>query len=107
MVSDVDEPNYRIVRIKLDQAQKEKWTEIITEGKTLLGSVNTGGGYLFANYLKKATDRWYQMGFDGKGKKEIQRPGLGNAGGAGRVWRLRRGRGSKGPGHQREEGEGR
>ncbi|TXF91242.1 S9 family peptidase [Neolewinella aurantiaca] len=83
VMTDVDAPNYRLVKINLDKPGKEDWTEIIPEGDNLLAGVNTGGGYLFANYLEKATDRWYQMGFDGKDKKEIQLPGLGNAGGFG------------------------
>jgi prolyl oligopeptidase len=83
IMTDVDAPNYRLVKINLDKPGKDNWTEVIPEGKNLLAGVNTGGGYLFANYLEKATDRWYQMGFDGKDKKEIQLPGLGNAGGFG------------------------
>lgn len=83
IMTDVDAPNYRLVKINLDKPGKDNWTEVIPEGKNLLAGVNTGGGYLFANYLEKATARWYQMGFDGKNKKEIQLPGLGNAGGFG------------------------
>lgn len=83
VITDIDAPNYRLVQINLDQPEKENWTEIIPEGDNLLAGVNTGGGYLFANYLEKATDRWYQMAYDGTGKKEIQLPGLGNAGGFG------------------------
>lgn len=83
IITDVDAPNYRLVKINLDKPAKENWTEIIPESENLLAGVNTGGGYLFANYLEKATDRWYQMDFDGTGKKEIQLPGLGNAGGFG------------------------
>ena len=34
---------------------------------------------LFANYLEKATDRIYQMNYDGTDKKEIILPGVGSA----------------------------
>ncbi|MFT5998755.1 MAG: prolyl oligopeptidase [Neolewinella sp.] len=83
IITDVDAPNYRLVKINLDKPGKENWTEIIPEGDNLLASVNTGGGYLFVNYLEKATDRWYKMNYDGTGKEEIELPGLGNAGGFG------------------------
>ena len=81
IMTDVDAPNYRLVKINLDRPGQEHWTEIIPEGDNLLAGVNTGGGYLFANYLEKATARWYQLEYDGTGRQEIQLPGLGNAGG--------------------------
>lgn len=83
IITDVDAPNYRLVKINLDKPEKESWNEVIPEGSNLLAGVNTGGGFLFANYLEKATDRWYQMAYDGTGKTEINLPGLGNAGGFG------------------------
>jgi prolyl oligopeptidase len=81
VMTDVDAPNYRLVKINLDKPDKENWEEIIPQGENLLNRVNTGGGYLFANYLQKATDRYYQMNYDGRNKKEIKLPGLGSAGG--------------------------
>ncbi|WP_020570270.1 prolyl oligopeptidase family serine peptidase [Neolewinella persica] len=81
IITDVDAPNYRLVKINIDRPEKENWTEIIPEGDNLLASVTTGGGYLFVNYLEKATARWYKMNYDGTGKTEIELPGLGNAAG--------------------------
>jgi len=83
VITDVDAPNYRLVKINLDTPEPENWTEIIPEGDNLLANVTTGGGYLFANYLEKATDRWYQMNYDGTEKRAIELPGLGSAGGFG------------------------
>ena len=83
VLTDVKAPNYRLVKINLDAPDEAHWTEIIPEGDNLLAGVNTGGGYLFANYLERATDRWYRMDYDGHGKREIELPGLGNAGGFG------------------------
>ena len=45
--------------------------------------VSTGGGKMFATYLKDVTTRIYQMDYDGSNKKEIELPGLGSAGGLG------------------------
>ena len=81
VLTDVDAPNYRLVKIDLDRPGKEHWEEIIPERENLLQGVNTGGGQLFANYLEKATDRFYRMDYDGSNRRPIELPGLGSAGG--------------------------
>ena len=81
--TDVGAPNYRLVKINLDQPGEDNWVEILPETDNLLASVSTGGGYLFANYLEKATDRYYRMKYDGSDKQPIDLPGLGSAGGFG------------------------
>lgn len=81
IITDIGAPNYRLVKINLDHPEEENWEEIIPESKNLLNGVSTGGGYLFANYLEKATVRVYRINYDGTGKKEIEFPGVGNAGG--------------------------
>lgn len=83
VTTDVDAPNYRLVKINLDKPQPDNWVDIIPETENLLASVTTGGGYFFANYLEKATDRYYRMAYDGSDKVEINLPGLGSAGGFG------------------------
>ncbi len=81
--TDVGAPNYRLVRIDTKNPKKANWTEIIPEATDLLQGVNTGGGYLFANYLEQATDRYYRTNYDGDDKTAIQLPGVGSAGGFG------------------------
>lgn len=81
--TDIDAPKYRLVEVDPAKPQKANWKEIIPESEDLLQGVSTGGGKLFANYLKNATDRYYQLEYAGSGKKEIQLPGLGSAGGFG------------------------
>jgi prolyl oligopeptidase len=81
--TDIDAPNYKLVAVDPGNPAKENWTDVIPETDNLLQSVNTGGGKLFANYLKNATDFFYQYEYDGKGMKEIKLPGLGSAGGFG------------------------
>lgn len=80
-LTDIDAPKYRLVEIDPNNPAKENWKEVIPESEDLLQSVATGGGKLFANYLKNATDRFYQLDYDGGNKKEIDLPGLGSAGG--------------------------
>ena len=81
--TDIGAPNYRLVKIDLDQPDRTHWTEIIPEAEHLLQGVNTGGGYLFANYLERATDRFYRLTYDGDDKTAVALPGVGSAGGFG------------------------
>ncbi len=81
--TDIDAPNYRLIEVDITKPAKENWKEIIPETENLLQGCSTGGGKLFANYLEKATDRIYQMNYDGTGKTELKLPGVGSAGAPG------------------------
>lgn len=83
VLTDIDAPKYRLVEVDINNPGEENWKEIIPESENLLQSVSSGGGYLFANYLENATDRYYQMAYDGSNKKAITLPGTGSAGGLG------------------------
>jgi prolyl oligopeptidase len=76
-------PNYKVVLIDPKKPGKENWKEIIPEQKEVLQSVSTGGGYLFASYLKDASSKVFQYTYDGKLVREIKLPGIGTAGGFG------------------------
>lgn len=83
VLTDIEAPNYRLIKLNLDDPAQESWTDILPNSDNLLQGVNTGGGQLFANYLEKATDRFYRMNYDGSDKTSIELPGLGSAGGFG------------------------
>jgi prolyl oligopeptidase len=76
-------PNYKVVLVDPKNPAKENWKLIIPEQKEVLQSVGTGGGYLFASYLKDASTKVYQYTYDGKLVREIKLPGIGTAGGFG------------------------
>ena len=76
-------PNYKVVLIDPKNPAKDNWQTIIPEQKEVLQSVGTGGGYLFASYLKDASTKAYQYTYDGKLVREIKLPGIGAAGGFG------------------------
>lgn len=75
--------NYRAVLIDPLKPAKENWKDIVPEQKDYLEGVGTGGGYLFASYLKDASTRVYQYTYDGKLVREIKLPGIGTASGFG------------------------
>jgi len=79
--TDIDAPNYRLVEVDVRKPEAKNWKDVIPEAEHLLQNVSTGGGYLFANYLEKACDKFYRYRYDGTGKQPIELPGLGSAGG--------------------------
>ena len=76
-------PNFKVVLIDPKDPGRENWKVIIPEQKEALQTVGTGGGYLFASYLKDASTKVYQYTYDGKLVREIKLPGIGTAGGFG------------------------
>lgn len=76
-------PNYRLVLIDPLKPTATNWKTVIPEKKEVLQFVSTGGGYLFAGYLKDASTRVYQYRYDGKLVREIKLPGIGSASGFG------------------------
>lgn len=76
-------PNYKVVLIDPKNPDKSKWKTIIPEKPEALQGVSTGGGYLFAQYLKDAATKVIQYTYDGKLVREITLPGIGTASGFG------------------------
>lgn len=83
VTTDVDAPRYRLVAVDPAKPAKENWKDVIPQKEDLLEGVATGGGNLFASYLKDATTRIFRFAADGSRQQEIQLPGIGTAGGFG------------------------
>ncbi len=81
--TDVDAPRYRLVAVDPKKPAKADWVDVIPQKNELLEGVGTGGGLLFAEYLKDATTRVYRCNSDGSDMKEVELPGIGSAGGFG------------------------
>ncbi|MBL7711266.1 MAG: S9 family peptidase [Chitinophagaceae bacterium] len=75
-------PNYKVVLV--DPAKPNAPAKlIIPEQQEKLEGVSTGGGKLFASYLKNACTRVAQYSKDGKLEHDISLPGIGTASGFG------------------------
>lgn len=78
--TDKDAPNRKLQKTTI--TNPTVWTDVIPETENVL-SVSTGGGYLFARYMKDALSYVKQLDYDGKLIREIQLPGNGTVGGFG------------------------
>jgi len=76
-------PNNKVVLLDPKNAAEANWKVIIPEQKEMLEGVGTGGGKLFASYLKDATTQVNQYSVDGKLEHKIELPGVGTASGFG------------------------
>ncbi|MFL6336813.1 MAG: prolyl oligopeptidase family serine peptidase [Pyrinomonadaceae bacterium] len=76
-------PNGRVFLFDPKKPAEKEWKDVLPERAEPLESADTGGGKLFATYLKDVTTRAYVYTLDGKLENEIQLPTLGIAGGLG------------------------
>ncbi|MFY7988134.1 MAG: prolyl oligopeptidase family serine peptidase [Flavobacterium sp.] len=82
LVTNYKAPNKRVVTFDLSNPAKENWKDCIAETENVL-SPNTGGGYIFASYMKDAVSFIKQYDYNGKLVRDIQLPGIGTANGFG------------------------
>jgi prolyl oligopeptidase len=76
----MDAPNKRVVKVNAQQPTAKNWVDVIPETENVL-SVSTGGGFLFAKYMKDATSFIQQYELNGKKVRDIALPEVGTAGG--------------------------
>lgn len=73
-------PNQRLVQVNAGNPQPQNWRDVIPERAEPL-SISTGGGFLFAQYLKDALSVVEQVDLSGKVVRKITLPGAGSASG--------------------------
>jgi len=78
-----DPPNGRVVLIDPKHPEPANWKTVLAEKPEPLDGAGTGGGKLFATYLKDVTTHAYLYSLDGTLEHEIELPGAGNASGFG------------------------
>ena len=78
VVTNLNAPNNRLVRIKTSHPAPEHWEDIIPEAENVL-SASTAGNKIFANYTVDARSRVFQYSYAGEQEKEIELPGIGSA----------------------------
>ena len=76
-------PNGRVILFDPKNPSEKDWKDVLPERAEPLQGASTGGGKLFATYLKDVTTRAYVYSLDGKQENEVQLPALGIANGLG------------------------
>lgn len=82
IVTNLNAPNQKIVTVDAKNAKPENWKDFIPQTDYVL-SPSTGGGYIFANYMKDAISQVVQYDYEGRAIREVKLPGVGSAGGFG------------------------
>ena len=73
-------PNFKIVTVDAANPGITHWKDFIPQTKNVL-TASTGGGKIFAEYLKDATSLVQQYDMDGKLERTIELPAVGSAAG--------------------------
>jgi prolyl oligopeptidase len=82
LVTNLDAPNKRIVKVNANNPSPENWVDVIPETENVL-SPSTASGFIFANYMVDAVSQVKQYDYAGKLIREIELPGVGTANGFG------------------------
>lgn len=80
--TNLNAPNNRVVKVSFSNPAPENWKDVIPETQNVLNT-GTGGGKLFAHYLKDATSLVMQYDMNGKLEHTVDLPGVGTASGFG------------------------
>ena len=81
-VTNNNAPNKKLIIIDVNNSEASNWIKVIPETENVL-SVTTGGGYIFANYMKDAISVVKQYDYEGSLISEVNLPGIGTASGFG------------------------
>ncbi|PZD77392.1 prolyl oligopeptidase family protein [Mesonia sp. K7] len=82
LVTNKNAPNKKIVTVDANNPSEENWKDFIAETENVL-SPSTGGGYIFAEYMKDAVSTIKQYDLDGNLVRDVELPGVGSIGGFG------------------------
>lgn len=81
--TDLGAENKQVVLVDPKNPDSKNWQKIIPESKLPLEGVGSGGGFLWASYLKDASTNIVQFELTGKQIGEVKLPAIGTASGFG------------------------
>ncbi|TWO31587.1 S9 family peptidase [Seonamhaeicola sediminis] len=82
LVTNLDAPNKRIVKVDVSNPAPENWVDIIPETNFVL-QPSTSGKYIIAEYMVDAISKVMQYDYNGNFIRTIKLPGVGKANGFG------------------------
>ncbi|MBL7859177.1 MAG: S9 family peptidase [Cyclobacteriaceae bacterium] len=80
LMSNLNAPNQRIIKLKLDKPASENWMDVVPESQNRIQGASIIGGKLFVEYLVDASDRIYRYDLSGKKEGAVTLPGIGSVG---------------------------
>jgi len=80
ITTNLNAPNRKLITVKANDPVAKNWKDLLPETKFPL-QLSTGGGHLFAQYIKDAVSYVEEYDLTGKKLNVIGLPGLGTAGG--------------------------
>lgn len=81
--TDLEAPNKQVVLVDPKNPDPKNWKKIIPESQLALEGAGTGGGFLWATYLKDASTNIVQFDVSGKKIREVKLPAIGTVSGFG------------------------
>jgi prolyl oligopeptidase len=81
--TDLGAENKQVVLVDPKNADPKNWLKVIPESKLALEGIGTGGGFLWASYLKDASTYIIQFDLTGKKIGEVKLPAIGTVDGFG------------------------
>jgi prolyl oligopeptidase len=83
LYTDLGAPNGQVIAIDPTCPEEENWKNVIPESTLSLENITTGGGFLWATYLKDASSHVVQYQLDGKKVTVVELPAIGTVSGFG------------------------
>jgi prolyl oligopeptidase len=80
LLTNIDAPNYRIVRVDLRTPGKEYWVDVVPETSDVITSAVVAGSKFVITSLHDVTSRLRIVDFDGTPGQAVRLPGLGGVG---------------------------
>jgi len=81
--TDLGAENKQVVLVDPKNNDPKNWQKIIPESKLAMENISTGGGFLWATYLKDASTSIVQFDFTGQKISEVKLPAIGTVDGFG------------------------
>jgi prolyl oligopeptidase len=79
VLTDDEAPNYRVIKVEIADPQRQRWTNIVSEGKDVISGISIVGGKLFVTGLHDVVTQTRIFGLAGKQTGDIAYPTLGAA----------------------------
>ena len=86
LTTNLDAPNYRVLRFQPDNPARDAWQEVLAETDEKLEGIVLIGRRIFASYLKNVTSRLRVFEADGSNGLDVDLPGLGSTGSVTGEW---------------------